>query len=50
MGRSNNIDTYVFEELNADPDADDRNLHDNVNKNYLEVMVISTTVNGKNCP
>ena len=50
MGKSNNIDPYVFEELNTDPAADGRSVHDDVNKIYREVMGVSTPTNSKNCP
>ena len=50
MAESNNIEAYVFEELNPDPDDDSRSVHDDVNKIYREVMGLSTPINAKNRP
>ena len=50
MTESNNIEAYVFEELNPDPDDDSRSVHDAVNKIYREVMGLSTPINAKNRP
>ena len=47
MAESNNIEVYVFEELNPDPDDDSRSVHDDVNKIYRKVMGISAPINAK---